>query len=82
MRTLTRDALCAWLLAYRRGRRSKISTPVRFPTTNLDLSSFAVDPRVDPGSLKYDLFAVSNHHGGMGGGHYTAHARNPVTGQW
>ena len=28
----------------------------------------------------YDLFAVSNHYGGMGGGHYTAHAKNE--GRW
>ena len=24
----------------------------------------------------YDLYAVSNHYGGMGGGHYTAYAKN------
>ena len=26
----------------------------------------------------YDLYAVSNHFGGMGGGHYTAFAKNNV----
>ena len=25
----------------------------------------------------YDLFAVSNHFGGLGGGHYTAYAQLP-----
>jgi hypothetical protein len=30
----------------------------------------------------YDLFAVSNHYGGLGGGHYVAHARAPDTGAW
>lgn len=30
----------------------------------------------------YELFAVVNHHGGATGGHYTAQARNPLTGQW
>jgi ubiquitin carboxyl-terminal hydrolase 4/11/15 len=29
----------------------------------------------DPESLHYDLYAVSNHYGGMGFGHYTAFAR-------
>lgn len=30
----------------------------------------------------YDLFAVSNHYGGMGGGHYTAYAKNPFYNRW
>ncbi|KAJ3017280.1 CSN-associated deubiquitinating enzyme Ubp12 [Thoreauomyces humboldtii] len=32
--------------------------------------------------LVYDLFAVSNHFGGLGGGHYTAFAKNCVDDQW
>ena len=28
--------------------------------------------------LIYDLYAVSNHFGGLGGGHYTAFAKNHV----
>lgn len=27
-------------------------------------------------STRYELYAVSNHYGGMGGGHYTAYAKN------
>lgn len=27
------------------------------------------------GPVKYSLFAISNHFGGLGGGHYTAYAR-------
>jgi ubiquitin carboxyl-terminal hydrolase 4/11 len=30
----------------------------------------------------YDLFAVSNHSGGLGGGHYTAYGKNFRTGKW
>lgn len=30
----------------------------------------------------YDLFAVSNHYGGLGGGHYTAYCRMPDNGRW
>ncbi|KAE8190623.1 hypothetical protein A4X06_0g7186 [Tilletia controversa] len=30
----------------------------------------------------YDLYAVDNHYGGLGGGHYTAYAQNPVDGKW
>ncbi|KAJ3114088.1 hypothetical protein HDU96_002583 [Phlyctochytrium bullatum] len=33
-------------------------------------------------SFVYDLFAVSNHFGGLGGGHYTAYAKNPLDEQW
>ena len=30
----------------------------------------------------YDLYAVSNHMGGMGGGHYTAYGLNSRNGKW
>lgn len=33
-------------------------------------------------SLLYDLYAVSNHFGGLGGGHYTAFCKNPDNGKW
>ena len=29
----------------------------------------------------YDLYAISNHYGSMGGGHYTAYCRN-INGNW
>ncbi|EST09018.1 Peptidase C19, ubiquitin-specific peptidase, DUSP domain protein [Kalmanozyma brasiliensis GHG001] len=30
----------------------------------------------------YDLYAVDNHFGGLGGGHYTAFAKSPSDGKW
>ncbi|BGP41272.1 hypothetical protein JCM10449v2_005249 [Rhodotorula kratochvilovae] len=36
----------------------------------------------EPDSLTYDLYAVSNHFGGLGGGHYTAFAKNHENGRW
>jgi ubiquitin carboxyl-terminal hydrolase 4/11/15 len=30
----------------------------------------------------YDCYAVSNHFGQMGFGHYTAYAKNPLTDKW
>ena len=36
----------------------------------------------EPESLIYDLYAVDNHYGGLGGGHYTAYAKNHETGKW
>jgi ubiquitin C-terminal hydrolase len=59
--------------------RKKIETFVDFPIEGLDLSEYVVNPDADP---VYDLFAVSNHFGGMGGGHYTAFAKNQINGKW
>lgn len=50
-----------------------------------DLSEFTINPEMSNwGKQKqvYDLIGVSNHFGGMGGGHYTAYAYNYVTQQW
>ena len=30
----------------------------------------------------YDLYAVSNHFGTLGGGHYTAFCKNPLYNKW
>ena len=54
--------------------RDKLDVPVDFPVEGLDLTNRVV---VREGkSLIYDLFAVDNHYGGLGGGHYTAFAKN------
>jgi ubiquitin carboxyl-terminal hydrolase 4/11/15 len=34
------------------------------------------------GKLIYDCFAVSNHMGGVGGGHYTAYGMNVTDNEW
>lgn len=60
--------------------REKISELVDFPVTGLDLSGTVMGPQ--PGPHVYDLFAVSEHSGGLGGGHYTATARNWLNGRW
>lgn len=49
----------------------KIDTFVDFPVDELDLSKY-----VEKGeSCLYELYAVSNHDGGIGLGHYTAYAK-------
>jgi ubiquitin carboxyl-terminal hydrolase 4/11/15 len=60
--------------------RQKIDTFVDFPVEGLDMSSFMVRKPNSP--MLYDLFAVSNHMGGMGGGHYTAYAKNYIDNNW
>ena len=62
-------------------RRDKLDIMVEFPTEELDLTS-RVSKQLKGRSEMYDLFGVDNHYGGLGGGHYTAYARNWVDGQW
>lgn len=64
-----------------RGFRDKLDVMVDFPTESLDLTGRVEAPE-DGKSLIYDLFAVDNHYGGLGGGHYTAYAKNFMTGNW
>lgn len=60
--------------------RDKIDVLVDFPITDLDLTG-KVGLSEDK-SLQYDLFAVDNHYGGLGGGHYTAVAQNFYDKKW
>jgi len=57
--------------SYTQFTRNKLETFVDFPTTDLDLSSYVADKSEQPSS-HYRLYAISNHYGNMGGGHYTA----------
>ncbi|KAJ3328167.1 CSN-associated deubiquitinating enzyme Ubp12 [Blyttiomyces sp. JEL0837] len=53
------------------------------PTHNRsNLSSSAANSDAAGEGLIYDLYAVSNHFGGLGGGHYTAYAKNRLDDQW
>lgn len=63
--------------------REKIDTLVKFPLENLNLAPWLGNDEygADGGRL-YDLFAVSNHSGGLAGGHYTAYVKNRTDGQW
>jgi len=64
-----------------RNFRDKLELKVEYPVEGLDLSDMVRD-KSDGKSLIYDLIAVDNHYGGLGGGHYTAYAKSPVTGNW
>ncbi|CAD8046029.1 unnamed protein product [Paramecium sonneborni] len=65
---------------YQVGGISKIVQYVDFPVENLNIEQFILEKESQ--SYIYDLFAVSNHYGGMGGGHYTAYAKNPMYNTW
>ncbi|XP_061344723.1 ubiquitin carboxyl-terminal hydrolase 8-like [Gastrolobium bilobum] len=59
---------------YSRFLKNKLETYVDFPIDNLDLSAY-----IAHGNDKYHrymLYAISNHYGSMGGGHYTAYVHH------
>uniref|UniRef100_A0A667ZBS3 Ubiquitin carboxyl-terminal hydrolase n=1 Tax=Myripristis murdjan TaxID=586833 RepID=A0A667ZBS3_9TELE len=66
--------------SYSRYMRDKLDSLVDFPLRDLDMSEFLINPNAGP--CRYDLIAVSNHYGGMGGGHYTAYAKNKDDDKW
>ncbi|KAH9718888.1 ubiquitin carboxyl-terminal hydrolase 10 [Citrus sinensis] len=66
--------------SYSRYLKNKLDTFVNFPILNLDLSKYMKSK--DGESYVYDLFAISNHYGGLGGGHYTAYAKLIDENRW
>ncbi|KAF3063859.1 putative ubiquitin carboxyl-terminal hydrolase 12 [Daldinia childiae] len=62
-------------------RRDKLEVLVDFPLENLDITSRVLQ-KEDGKQEVYDLIGVDCHWGGLGGGHYTAHAKNFVDGHW
>lgn len=61
------------------GFGQKIDSEVDFPLEDLDLTKHITGSKEKGEKLIYDLYAVSNHYGNMGFGHYTAYCKNPVT---
>ncbi|XP_022604886.1 ubiquitin carboxyl-terminal hydrolase 8 [Seriola dumerili] len=60
--------------------KQKLQTSVDFPLDSLDLAQYVIGPKQ---SLKrYSLYGVSNHYGGLDGGHYTAYCKNGVKQRW
>ncbi|KAM8783832.1 ubiquitin carboxyl-terminal hydrolase 8 [Rhynchonycteris naso] len=60
--------------------KQKLQTSVDFPLENLDLSQYVIGPKNN--LKKYNLFSVSNHYGGLDGGHYTAYCKNASRQRW
>ncbi|KAL5726749.1 ubiquitinyl hydrolase 1 [Ranunculus cassubicifolius] len=65
--------------SYSRWSKNKLDTFVDFPTKNLDLKQYVKSSMTaaaaQQSSYNYELYAVSNHYGGLGGGHYSANAK-------
>lgn len=58
-------------------RGDKIETPIAYPIENWNLKS-----KSGGVSRSFDLYAVSNHSGGLNGGHYTAMVKNRFDDTW
>nr|XP_019702095.2 ubiquitin carboxyl-terminal hydrolase 9-like isoform X2 [Elaeis guineensis] len=61
--------------SYSRFLKNKLDTFVNFPVHNLDLGKYVKCRAVPRHSYVYELYAISNHYGGLGGGHYSAYAK-------
>uniref|UniRef100_A0A8C6TYV1 Ubiquitin carboxyl-terminal hydrolase n=1 Tax=Neogobius melanostomus TaxID=47308 RepID=A0A8C6TYV1_9GOBI len=60
--------------------KQKLQTSVDFPLDSLDLCQYMIGPKQN--LKKYSLYGVSNHYGGLDGGHYTAYCKNAVKQRW
>ena len=68
---------------YSSWRRDKLNTDVKFPATDLDLSSYTENSKEDESNTTYHLYGISHHSGFMSGGHYVADIKNVSgNGQW
>jgi len=68
---------------YSRMYRDKIDSFVEFPLDSLDMTPYVIGDQSFHGKqLLYDCYAISNHFGGLGGGHYTAYVKSSVDGNW
>ncbi|VVB06421.1 unnamed protein product [Arabis nemorensis] len=59
----------------------KLETLVNFPMHDLDLTKYVANKTLSKPQL-YELYALTNHYGGMGSGHYTAHIKHLDDNRW
>lgn len=62
-------------------RRDKLDVFVDYPVENLDITERVLQ-KEDGKQEVYDLIGVDCHFGGLGGGHYVAHAKSFFDNQW
>ncbi|ODV89808.1 hypothetical protein CANCADRAFT_17713, partial [Tortispora caseinolytica NRRL Y-17796] len=59
----------------------KIGDFVECPLDDLDMNKW-LSSETQEGANTYELFAVDNHYGGLGGGHYTSNVKNFIDNKW
>eukprot|EP00658_Telonema_sp_P-2_P027753 TRINITY_DN2137_c0_g1_i3.p1 TRINITY_DN2137_c0_g1~~TRINITY_DN2137_c0_g1_i3.p1 ORF type:complete len:943 (+),score=259.08 TRINITY_DN2137_c0_g1_i3:156-2984(+) len=68
--------------SYTKWSRDKLDDYINFPLEGLDMADYVLSPVDKSQDNIYDLIGISNHHGGLGGGHYTAFVRSLIDKQW
>ncbi|XP_068302642.1 ubiquitin carboxyl-terminal hydrolase 5 isoform X2 [Pyrus communis] len=67
--------------SYSRSMKHKLETFVDFPIHGFDLTRYVANKNNSRRQL-YELYALTNHIGGMGSGHYTAHIKLLDENRW
>ncbi|KAG9149373.1 hypothetical protein Leryth_003335 [Lithospermum erythrorhizon] len=67
--------------SYSRSIKHKLETLVNFPIHDFDLTKYVANKNNNRRQL-YELYALTNHYGGMGSGHYTAHIKVLDENRW
>ncbi|KAL0896605.1 hypothetical protein Bca101_080566 [Brassica carinata] len=67
--------------SYSRSMKHKLETFVNFPIHDLDLTKYVANKNLSQPQL-YELYALTNHYGGMGSGHYTAYIKLLEENRW
>ncbi|XP_058199784.1 ubiquitin carboxyl-terminal hydrolase 5 isoform X1 [Rhododendron vialii] len=67
--------------SYSRSMKHKLETFVNFPIHDFDLTNYIANKNNASRQL-YELYALTNHYGGMGSGHYTAHIKLLDENRW
>ncbi|KAI4381571.1 hypothetical protein MLD38_007632 [Melastoma candidum] len=67
--------------SYSRSMKHKLETFVNFPIHDFDLTNYIANKNNYRRQL-YELYALTNHYGGMGSGHYTAYIKLLEENRW
>ncbi|KAJ6921455.1 hypothetical protein NC652_015381 [Populus alba x Populus x berolinensis] len=67
--------------SFSRSMKHKLETFVNFPIHDFDLTKYIANKNNTQRQL-YELYALTNHYGGMGSGHYTAHIKLLDESRW
>ena len=55
---------------------------VDYPIEAMDMREHVITLKDEPEPVLYDLYAVTNHYGDLGGGHYTAICKSSIDQKW